>query len=87
MDQSLRWRLDVIIGLLAFVALSVATLLLMYGGLWGIGLVLVFGLVVSFLLQGLGYAPFHSDYCESLPPWCRSFRVSRRHAPRTMHRT
>lgn len=58
MDHALRWRLDLIIGLLTFVSISMATVLVMLGGLWGLGFVLLFGLLVAFFLQGLGYFPF-----------------------------
>jgi predicted lysophospholipase L1 biosynthesis ABC-type transport system permease subunit len=57
MDPELRWRLDLIVGLLTFIALSVAALVLWTGGLPGLAVVLAAGLLLALLVQGLGGSP------------------------------
>ncbi|WP_336326636.1 hypothetical protein [Halovenus sp. HT40] len=57
MDPELRWRLDLIIGLLTFVALSVASLVLWTVGVPGLAFLVGVGLLLGLLLQGLGMSP------------------------------
>jgi hypothetical protein len=53
MDRQLRRRLDLIIGLLTFIAISVASLVLWTGGLAGLAFVGGVGFLVGLLVQGL----------------------------------
>ncbi|MFT4946329.1 MAG: hypothetical protein ACI8TL_000563 [Natronomonas sp.] len=53
MDRQLRRRLDLIIGLLTFIAISVASLVLWTGGLVGLAFVGGVGFLVGLLVQGL----------------------------------
>ena len=51
MEPALRRRLDLIIGLLSFVAIASLMMLWTVGGLGMVGYVLVFGLVATLLLR------------------------------------
>ncbi|MXR50122.1 hypothetical protein GRX03_00665 [Halovenus sp. WSH3] len=53
MDPELRWRLDLIIGLLTVLALCAAALVLIFGGLGAFGVVVVAGFLAGLLGRGL----------------------------------
>lgn len=57
MDPELRWRLDIIIGLLGFIAISILSLVLWLGGFGALVSVFITGLLLGLLVQGLGYSP------------------------------
>ena len=57
MDPELRWRLDIIIGLLGFIAISILSLVLWLGGFGALISVFITGLLLGLLVQGLGYSP------------------------------
>lgn len=57
MDPQLRWRLDAIIGLLAFIGVSMFALLLWFGGIEMFLYLGMLGLLLGLLLQGLGIGP------------------------------
>jgi hypothetical protein len=61
MDPELRWRLDAIIGLLAFIAVSVLAMLLWVGGAEVLLYLGTFGLLLGLLLQSLGIGPFTGE--------------------------
>ncbi|MFC7059023.1 hypothetical protein [Halovenus salina] len=58
MDPALRLRLDLIIGLLAFIAVSAFSLLLLLGGYEVLLYLGTFGLLLGLLLQSVGVGPF-----------------------------
>ncbi|SDJ58928.1 hypothetical protein SAMN05216226_105202 [Halovenus aranensis] len=58
MDPALRVRLDLIIGLLACIAVGVVSLLLLVGGFDVLLYLVTVGLLVGLLVQALGVGPF-----------------------------
>lgn len=58
MEPELRWRLDVIIYLLAGILVVLFSLAVFTGGLSVLFAVAVLGILLGMLLQALGYTPF-----------------------------
>jgi hypothetical protein len=61
MDPELRWRLDIVIGLLAVIAVSVVSILFWVGGAQVLLYLGIFSLLLGLLLQSLGVGPFTGE--------------------------